>query len=114
MASFMFLGFLSQMKPAYETRVDPATEGKRLKQIWQELETKCFDRYLDEADDDFKGVHPYQKLKKEVSGCKIVLHEDSRRDVLEECTQRIVTLAQQCSGPKREQLMVALENDFLS
>ncbi|CAE8637924.1 unnamed protein product, partial [Polarella glacialis] len=80
MASFMFLGFLTIQKPAYESRLEEG-ESIRLKEVWKDLEHKCFERYLDEADDDFKGVHPYQLLKKEIFQCKGTMTNDTRRDV---------------------------------
>eukprot|EP00933_Yihiella_yeosuensis_P020688 TRINITY_DN16528_c1_g2_i1.p2 TRINITY_DN16528_c1_g2~~TRINITY_DN16528_c1_g2_i1.p2 ORF type:complete len:116 (+),score=20.10 TRINITY_DN16528_c1_g2_i1:93-440(+) len=96
MASFMFLGFLSVSQPAYESRVDPETEGKKLKKVWHEMEERCFNTYLNEADDDFKGVHPYNLLKHEVKQCRNTLIQDNRRDVLLECTERIVEFSRQC------------------
>mmetsp|Transcript_42888 Transcript_42888/g.96277 ORF Transcript_42888/g.96277 Transcript_42888/m.96277 type:complete len:114 (+) Transcript_42888:75-416(+) len=104
MASFMFTAYLSAMKPAYESRVDTQLEGPKLKRVWMDMEQKCWATYLDEADDDFTGVHPYVKLKKEVSQCKTVFKEDTRRDVLQECTQRIVDLAKECSSGKKLRL----------
>ncbi|CAE7435480.1 REV3 [Symbiodinium natans] len=95
------------MKPAYESRVDTAFEGPKLKQVWLDMEHKCWETYLDEADDDFKGVHPYLKLKKEVSQCKAIIKEDTRREVLQECTQKIVELAQECSAGKRKKVALS-------
>ncbi|CAE7430772.1 unnamed protein product [Symbiodinium sp. CCMP2592] len=100
MASWMFGTFLASMKPAYESRVDTVFEGPKLKQLWVDIEHKCWETYLEEADDDFKGVHPYLKLKKEVSHCKAVIKEDTRREVLQDCTQRIVDLAKECSASR--------------
>eukprot|EP00439_Symbiodinium_sp_Y106_P015154 s202_g2.t1 len=100
MASWMFGTFLANMKPAYESRVDTVFEGPKLKQVWVDIEHKCWETYLEEADDDFKGVHPYLKLKKEVSHCKAVIKEDTRREVLQDCTQRIVDLAKECSASR--------------
>eukprot|EP00913_Durusdinium_trenchii_P028154 g26398.t1 len=65
MASFMFLTFINNMKPGYESRVDTTWEGPKLKKVWADMEHKCWETYLDEANDDSQGVHPYQKLKKE-------------------------------------------------
>ncbi|CAE7755441.1 unnamed protein product [Symbiodinium microadriaticum] len=101
MASWMFGTFLANMKPAYESRVDTVFEGPKLKQVWVDIEHKCWETYLEEANDDFKGVHPYLKLKKEVSHCKAVIKEDTRREVLQDCTQRIVDLAKECSASRR-------------
>ncbi|CAE7199544.1 unnamed protein product [Symbiodinium sp. CCMP2456] len=101
MASWMFGTFLANMKLAYESRVDTVFEGPKLKQVWVDIEHKCWETYLEEANDDFKGVHPYLKLKKEVSHCKAVIKEDTRREVLQDCTQRIVDLAKECSASRR-------------
>eukprot|EP00434_Breviolum_minutum_P031756 symbB.v1.2.028085.t1/scaffold2830.1/size69359/7 len=101
MASFMFLQFISNMKPAYESRVDTKWEGPKLQQVWADMEQKCWETYLDEANDDLKGVHPYQKLKKEVSQCKVMIKQDNRRDVLQECTQRIVDFAKECGTNRK-------------
>eukprot|EP00931_Biecheleriopsis_adriatica_P117405 TRINITY_DN92927_c0_g1_i1.p1 TRINITY_DN92927_c0_g1~~TRINITY_DN92927_c0_g1_i1.p1 ORF type:complete len:118 (-),score=30.43 TRINITY_DN92927_c0_g1_i1:25-378(-) len=103
MASFLFMNYLNAMKPAYETRVDTTWEGPKLKQVWMEIEQRCFETYLDEANDDDRRVHPYQKLKKEVSQCKVLIKEDTRRDVLADCTERIVEFARECQSNRKKE-----------
>merc|ERR1719198_2884026 len=92
----MFLGWQVSMKPKYEEHIG-GEEGIRLKDLWREMEDKCFDRYLNDVNDDQRGVHVYQLLKHEVSQCKRELQHDNRREVMQECTQKIVTLSKQCS-----------------
>ncbi|CAK0790705.1 unnamed protein product, partial [Prorocentrum cordatum] len=66
MASFMFLGFLTQQKQHYEERVHEGNdEGPRLREVWKDMETRCWEKYLDEVDDDQRGTHPYIMLKHE-------------------------------------------------
>ncbi|CAK9011927.1 unnamed protein product [Durusdinium trenchii] len=102
MASFMFLTFINNMKPGYESRVDTTWEGPKLKKVWADMEHKCWETYLDEANDDSQGVHPYQKLKKEASQCKVLIKEDTRREILQDCTQRIVDFAKECAAGRRK------------
>eukprot|EP00419_Tripos_fusus_P027160 CAMPEP_0172718692 /NCGR_PEP_ID=MMETSP1074-20121228/75080_1 /TAXON_ID=2916 /ORGANISM="Ceratium fusus, Strain PA161109" /LENGTH=109 /DNA_ID=CAMNT_0013543959 /DNA_START=45 /DNA_END=374 /DNA_ORIENTATION=- len=97
MASFMFFGFLQAHQPHYEERTDHAVDGKRLRELWSEMEEKCFNRYLDEANDDFRGVHPYELLKHEVSECRKIMKHDNRKEVLQECTSKVVTLYKRCA-----------------
>merc|ERR1719498_2394335 len=93
----MVLGFLTAQKPAYEDRVDLFDgEGPKLRALWADLEQKCFDQYTSVIDDDYHGVHPYQLLKHEITGCKQVMAHDNRRDVLRECHQKIVGHFRRC------------------
>mmetsp|Transcript_92567 Transcript_92567/g.245888 ORF Transcript_92567/g.245888 Transcript_92567/m.245888 type:complete len:110 (-) Transcript_92567:361-690(-) len=97
MASFMFLGFLTALKQRYEDRVHPGAEGPRLRDLWMDMESKCFQRYIDEVNDDQKGIHVYEILKHEVSECKKTMVNDNRREVMEECTSRLVRLYKRCA-----------------
>jgi len=94
----MFLGFLTAQKPVYEDRVDYETELPKLHNLWQEMQNRCFDRYLDTVNDDAKGMHVYQVLNHEVSTCKQMLDHENRREVLQRCHQKIVSLAKRCQA----------------
>mmetsp|Transcript_4993 Transcript_4993/g.16080 ORF Transcript_4993/g.16080 Transcript_4993/m.16080 type:complete len:110 (+) Transcript_4993:93-422(+) len=97
MASFMFFGFLTALKQRYEDRVHPHDEGPRLRELWVDMEHKCFQKYLDEVDDDQRGVHVYEILKHEVSECKKIMVNDNRREVMQDCTSRVVRLYKRCA-----------------
>mmetsp|Transcript_73877 Transcript_73877/g.158395 ORF Transcript_73877/g.158395 Transcript_73877/m.158395 type:complete len:104 (+) Transcript_73877:118-429(+) len=98
MASFMFLGFQLSATPHYEDRVEYNVEGPKLREVWQGMEQRCFEKYLAEVDDDHQGTHVYSLLKHEVSQCKRVMLNDNRREVLQDCTSKIVSLYRRCSS----------------
>mmetsp|Transcript_49153 Transcript_49153/g.110657 ORF Transcript_49153/g.110657 Transcript_49153/m.110657 type:complete len:117 (+) Transcript_49153:100-450(+) len=100
MASFLFLGFLTTQKPVYEDRVFDE-EGPRLRDLWADMEQKCFQKYLDEINDDMRGVHAYEMLKHEVSECKKIMMHDNRREVMRDCTTKVVSIYKRCTdtGP---------------
>mmetsp|Transcript_29246 Transcript_29246/g.67333 ORF Transcript_29246/g.67333 Transcript_29246/m.67333 type:complete len:106 (-) Transcript_29246:126-443(-) len=105
MAGAMWAGYLFQLYPRYEERVDHVTEGKMLKELWQEYEDKCYQKYISEVDDDQQGPHPYQMLKIEISRCKRNMSFDNRRELLQECHARVLKLRRMCrdsNAPKEE------------
>mmetsp|Transcript_101269 Transcript_101269/g.325456 ORF Transcript_101269/g.325456 Transcript_101269/m.325456 type:complete len:117 (-) Transcript_101269:73-423(-) len=102
MASFMFFGFLTAQKPHYEDRLDNETEAPRLKALWRDMEERCFDKYLSEVNDDQKGIHVYQLLKHEVAQCKMLMQTDNRREVMQECTMKLVSLNRRCMSTAEE------------
>eukprot|EP00747_Dinoflagellata_sp_TGD_P212468 gnl/TRDRNA2_/TRDRNA2_85560_c0_seq2.p1 gnl/TRDRNA2_/TRDRNA2_85560_c0~~gnl/TRDRNA2_/TRDRNA2_85560_c0_seq2.p1 ORF type:complete len:116 (+),score=20.83 gnl/TRDRNA2_/TRDRNA2_85560_c0_seq2:63-410(+) len=98
MASMMFLGFISNQRVAYEDRVDHQGEGTNVRDLWDDMEEKCWHKYLDEINDDEKGVHVYQVLKHKVKECKVLMHHDNRREVLQQCHRSILSLATTCAS----------------
>eukprot|EP00929_Paragymnodinium_shiwhaense_P000615 TRINITY_DN100867_c0_g1_i1.p3 TRINITY_DN100867_c0_g1~~TRINITY_DN100867_c0_g1_i1.p3 ORF type:complete len:115 (-),score=38.87 TRINITY_DN100867_c0_g1_i1:83-427(-) len=107
MASMAFFGFLTTQKPAYEDRVAYDGELPQLRNLWTSMEEKCFDRYIEEVNDDHKGMHVYQVLKHEMTQCKMQMQSDNRRDVLQECHSKIVALSKKCTAGKVKPTMTA-------
>lgn len=73
-----------------------ALEGKRLRAVWGDLEEKCFNKYISEINDDHKGFHVYEVLKSELTGCRQLFVHDNRREVLQTCHNKILTLSRRC------------------
>lgn len=93
----LFTGFLTAQKPYYEDRVDFENEAPKLKTLWGTMEQRCFDQYLSEVDDDYRGTHPYVHLKHQASLCKQLMLQDNRRDVLQECHGKLTEFYQRCN-----------------
>mmetsp|Transcript_9706 Transcript_9706/g.21723 ORF Transcript_9706/g.21723 Transcript_9706/m.21723 type:complete len:108 (-) Transcript_9706:85-408(-) len=96
MAFFMFSSFICSLKPQFEERVDHDFELPMLRDLWTDMEKKCFDRYIQEIDDEDRGIHVYQVLKSEITVCKQLMHHDNRREVLKECHAKVESLSRRC------------------